>query len=541
MTEVVIANWDALKPGKPAYALVANVDLVVIRWSDEQKVSVLYGRCQHRGALLADGYIDGDNLICSLHGWDYRYKGGVSEYNNEESLHKFRAWIEDNKVWVDEKEIAKWEKQNPQAYNRESYQGLYQDIHGGEEEIQVQTIKQLSQMNKPGKHDFGEVAAMGVPVQTLPRWDDIQLLTAQLHRFPLEDNAEVATQTIIGKQANCPLTLDIPLFVTDMSFGALSQEAKLALASGAELAGTGICSGEGGMLPEEQAANSRYFYEYASGRFGFSMDKVKRCQAFHFKLGQATKTGTGGLLPGKKVTARIAEIRGVKEGEDVTSPARIPGLETLDDYRRFAEEVREATNGIPIGVKLSAQHIEADIEAALNMGVDYIILDGRGGGTGASALLFRDHISVPTLPALARARRYLDEHANGKVSLIVTGGLRTPPDFIKALALGADAIALGNAALQAIGCLGMRACHTNKCPVGIATQDIHFRRRLLVEKSAEQLNNFFRASTHLMQVMARACGHTHLHDFSKRDLTTWNRDMALLTGIAYGGYTAVNP
>ena len=154
MTEVVIANWDALKPGKPAYALVANVDLVVIRWSDEQKVSVLYGRCQHRGALLADGYIDGDNLICSLHGWDYRYKGGVSEYNNEESLHKFRAWIEDNKVWVDEKEIVKWEKQNPQAYNRESYQGLYQDIHGGEEEIQVQTIKQLSQMNKPGKHDL---------------------------------------------------------------------------------------------------------------------------------------------------------------------------------------------------------------------------------------------------------------------------------------------------------------------------------------------------------------------------------------------------
>jgi glutamate synthase domain-containing protein 2 len=149
---------------------------------------------------------------------------------------------------------------------------------------------------------------MGVPVQTLPRWNDIQLLTAQLNRFPLEDDAEVGTKTIIGKQANCPLTLDIPLLVTDMSFGALSQEAKLALATGAELAGTGICSGEGGMLPEEQAANSCYFYEYASARFGFSMDKVKCCQAFHFKLGQATKTGVGGMLPGSKVTARIAEI-----------------------------------------------------------------------------------------------------------------------------------------------------------------------------------------------------------------------------------------
>lgn len=540
MSEVAIANWNSLKPGKPTYALVANVDLVIIRWPDEQKVSVLYGRCQHRGALLADGYIDGDNLICSLHGWDYRYKSGISEYNNEESLYKFRAWIEDDKVWIDEKEIAKWEKQNPQPYQRETYQGLYQDIQGSEEEIHVKTIKQLSQINKTGKHDYGDVAAMGVPLQTLPRWDDIQILTAQLHRFPLQNDADVSTQTVIGQQAQRPLTLDIPLFVTDMSFGALSQEAKLALATGAELAGTGICSGEGGMLPEEQQANSRYFYEYASGRFGFSMDKVKRCQAFHFKLGQATKTGIGGLLPGNKVSARIAEIRGVKEGEDVYSPARIPELETLDDYCRFAEEVRDATGGIPVGVKLSAQHIEEDIAAALKIGVDYIILDGRGGGTGASALLFRDHISVPTIPALARARRYLDAHANGHVSLIVTGGLRTPPDFFKALALGADAIALGNAALQAIGCLGMRACHTNKCPVGIATQDIHFRRRLLVEKSAAQLNNFFRTSTHLMQVMARACGHSHLQNFSKRDLTTWNRDMALLSGIAYAGYESVS-
>ncbi|EIJ36449.1 glutamate synthase-related protein [Thiothrix nivea] len=541
MSEIAIANWNTLEPGKPAYALVGNVDLVVIRWPDEQKASVLYGRCQHRGALLADGYIDGDNLICSLHGWDYRYKGGVSEYNNKESLHKFRSWIEDNKVWVDEREITKWEKQNPQPYKRDDYQGLYQDFHGGEEETHVQAIQQLAQTNKPDKHDHGEVASMGVPVQKLPHWDDIQFLTAQLHRFPLEDDAEVGTQTVIGQQAQQPLALDIPLFVTDMSFGALSQEAKLALAIGAEMAGTGICSGEGGMLPEEQQANSRYFYEYASGRFGFNMDKLKRCQAFHFKLGQATKTGTGGLLPGAKVTARIAEIRGIAEGEAVYSPARIPYLETLDDYRRFAEEVREATSGIPIGVKISAQHIEEDIEAALKIGVDYIILDGRGGGTGASALLFRDHISVPTIPALARARRYLDEYANRPVSLVVTGGLRTPPDFLKALALGADAIALGNAALQAIGCLGMRACHTNKCPVGIATQDIHFRRRLLVEKSAAKLNNFFRTSTHLMQVMARACGHTQLQDFSKRDLTTWNRDMALLTGIAYAGFGAVDP
>lgn len=534
MSDIAIADWNILKPEKPAYALVANVDLVIVRWPDEDKVSVLYGRCQHRDALMADGHIEGENLICGLHGWDYRYKTGISEYNNSEQLHKFNAWVEDNKVWIDEAEIITWEKNNPQAFRRDDYQGLFQDLQGSEDETHVQTIRKLTQQGKPDQHDLGDTAAMGVPLAELPGWDDIQLLTAQLHRLPLSSDAEVGTETIIGPQAGKPLKLARPLFVTDMSFGALSEEAKLALAKGAEMAGTGICSGEGGMLPEEQEANSRYFYEYASGRFGFDMEQVKRCQAFHFKLGQATKTGTGGMLPGNKVTERIAEIRGVNAGESVHSPARIPGLNTPDDFRNFAEQVRDATGGIPIGVKISAQHIEKDLEAALQIGVDYVILDGRGGGTGASPLLFRDHISVPTIPALARARKYLDA-CGQNITLIVTGGLRTPPDFIKALALGADAVALGNAALQAIGCLGMRACHTNKCPVGIATQDSHFRRRLVVDKSAEQLNSFFRNATHLIQVMARACGHQHLNDFSNTDLTTWNRDMAMLAGIAYAG------
>lgn len=534
MAKIVIADWNTLEPLTPGYILVANVDLVIIRWPDDNKVSLLYGRCKHRGALMADGHISGENLICGLHGWDYRYKTGISAYNNDETLHSFNAWVEQGKVWVDEDEIIQWEKAHPQPYDREAYQGLYQDNEGSEEEPHIQTIKQLAQQDKPDKHYKGPTAAMGVPAQDLPGWDDIQLLTAQLHRFPLDDDADVNSKVLIGPAAAKPLQLDRPLLVTDMSFGALSAEAKQALAQGAELAGTGICSGEGGMLPEEQQANSRYFYEYASGRFGFSMAAVKRCQAFHFKLGQATKTGTGGMLPGSKVTERIAEIRGVEPGQAVYSPARIPELNSLGDYRSFSNEVREATGGIPIGVKMSAQHIEEDIEAALQIGVDYIILDGRGGGTGASPLLFRDHITVPTIPALARARQYLDQ-CEANVSLIITGGLRTPPDFIKALALGADAIALGNTALQAIGCLGMRACHSNKCPVGIATQDSHFRRRLVIDKSAEQLSNFFRTSTHLMSSMARACGHADLNLFSVDDLTTFDTETARLTGIIYGG------
>ncbi|MCP5047456.1 MAG: hypothetical protein GY940_09815 [bacterium] len=181
-----------------------------------------------------------------------------------------------------------------------------------------------------------------------------------------------------------------------------------------------------------------------------------------------------------------------------------------------------------------SQHIEKDIDAALTVGCDYIILDGRGGGTGAAPLIFRDNISVPTIPALARARKHLDS-CDKSITLMITGGLRVPADFAKALALGADAIAVSNAAIQAIGCLGMRSCHTNNCPVGIATQKDHLRARLIIDQSAKRLASFFEASVHLMEVLARACGHSHLNQFNIDDLTTFDRDMAYLTGIQYGG------
>jgi glutamate synthase domain-containing protein 2 len=340
---------------------------------------------------------------------------------------------------------------------------------------------------------------------------------------------------IIGPKANKPLRLDIPLFVSDMSFGALSEEAKIALSKGAELAGTGICSGEGGMLAEEQESNSRYFYELASARFGFSWDKVMKTQAFHFKGGQGAKTGTGGHLPGNKVVGKIAKVRELPEGESAISPATFPDWKDLSPFKDFAAEVRERTGGIPVGFKLSAQHIEKDIDAALKIGVDYIILDGRGGGTGAAPLIFRDNISVPTIPALARARRHLDNSNAVGVTLIATGGLRTPADFAKAMALGADGIAVSNSALQALGCLGMRACHTNNCPVGIATQKPHLRARLPIDTAAGRLASYFSASVELMTVMARAAGHHHLSEFNIDDLTTFKYDMARLTGVAYGG------
>jgi len=535
MKAVKIANWIGLRERQPIAALVEGVDLVLLRL--DNAVSVLYGRCKHRGALMVDGHVEGDNLICGVHGWDYRLDTGVSAYNNSEYLDKFQAWIEDDGIYVDADEIIAWKKKHPQPYDREAYQGAYADIHGTIEEPSTQYIHQLANdgLSKVGHH--GPVSAMGVPAPDLPLWDDIQFVTAQLARFPQLDDVAVGTELVIGPNAKQPLKLDMPIFVSDMSFGALSEEAKVALSKGAELAGTGICSGEGGMLPEEQSANSRYFYELASARFGFSLEKLMRVQAFHFKCGQGAKTGTGGHLPGHKVKGKIAEVRGLEEGQSAISPPRFPDWESVDDFKKFSETVRDTTGGIPIGVKLSAQHIELDIDAALEIGVDYIILDGRGGGTGAAPLLFRNNISVPTIPALARARRHLDKRGARHVTLIITGGLRTPADFAKALALGADGVAVSNAAIQAIGCLGMRACHTNNCPVGIATQREDLRSRLIINDAAQRLDRFFRASTELMQVLARACGHTHLNQLCVDDLTTWKREMAHLSGVNYGGAT----
>jgi len=291
------------------------------------------------------------------------------------------------------------------------------------------------------------------------------------------------------------------------------------------------------MLPEEQEANSRYFYELASARFGFSWDKLHHVQAFHFKGGQGAKTGTGGHLPGVKVTEKFAAVRGLVEGQPAVSPARFPEWDHTDGFRDFAEQVREHTGGIPIGFKLSAQHIEADIDAALDIGVDYVILDGRGGATGAAPLIFRDNISVPTIPALARARKHLDDAGRQDVTLFITGGLRTPADFAKALALGAAGIAISNSALRSIGCLGMRACHTDNCPVGIATQKEGLRKRLEINVAAMRLERFLRAAIDLMKLLARACGHTHFSQYRPEDLTTFDREMAYLSGVRYGGVT----
>lgn len=532
---VKVAVWSELQEQVPKHGRVGEVDLVVVRRASE--AIVLYGRCLHRGVLMADGHVEGENLICAVHGWDYRLSSGVSEYDNHEALQRFSAWVdpEADAVLVDQEEIARWARNHPQPWRRETDEGFYADSHGGPEEPLNAYIASIAGIEPAHFPPAGAVSAMGVVRDTLPKWDDIQILTAQLNTTPLDGSTPVGTGVVIGPAARKPLQLEIPLLVTDMSFGALGREAKIALARGAEQAGTGIGSGEGGMLEAERRENSRYLYELAPAMFGWDLEKAAGCRAFHFKAGQAAKTGVGGLLPAEKVDAEIARVRGLEPHRDAHAPSNFSNLRTPQEFARFGERVREASGGIPIGFKISAQHIEADLDFALEAGADYIILDGRGGGTGAAPDLFRNNIGVPTIPALARARRHLDRRHAEHVSLIITGGLRIESDFIKALALGADAIALGNAAIQAMGCLGMRACHNNHCPVGIATQEPKLRQRLVIETAAERLHRFLRNSTTMMQAMARACGHSHLSSFSIRDLVTWKSAMASLAGIPYAG------
>ncbi|MFN0284768.1 MAG: glutamate synthase-related protein [Kineosporiaceae bacterium] len=531
---VPIARLDDLAQDQPSAAEADGLELVLVRRGDE--VHVFEGRCPHRGALLADGRVEGADLVCGVHGWDYRLDTGISAYNPTERIHKFASRVVDGEVLVDTADLVGYRSVRPGRAVTSTYDRFFDDPHQDTaEEPYVTEIHALARNGLSGAH--GRVAAMGVPRTDLPSWDDLQILTAQLHRFPMLDDAPVDTSVTIGPGAARPLRLDIPVFVSDMSFGALSAEAKTALARGAEAAGTAICSGEGGMLPEEKSESSRYLYELASGRFGWDEAVLDQVQALHLKLGQGAKTGTGGHLPGQKVVGRIAEVRGLPEGTAAVSPARFTDWTTLLDARALVDHVRARSGGIPVGVKMSAQHVEADLDAALDLGVDYVILDGRGGGTGAAPTIFRDTISVPTMAALARARRHLDLAGAREVTLVATGGFRRPQDMVKALALGADAIAVSNVALQAIGCVGMRACHTDNCPVGIATQKPHLRARLPVARAAEQLTRYLGALTGLMVVLARACGHDALSHFTPRDLTTWRREVADLVGVSYAGVT----
>ncbi len=364
-------------------------------------------------------------------------------------------------------------------------------------------------------------------------WDDILILGTQLARLPLNREELVDTKTVIGPKASKPLVIGTPIIVSHMSFGALSKEAQSALALGSAAAGTAMSSGEGGILPEALGLAEKYVFEYVPNRYSVSPKNLERVDAVEIKFGQSAKPGLGGHLPGGKVTAEIAAIRGFREGEDITSPSRFPDIAGRDDLRRKVDELRALSKGRPIGIKIAAGHVEADLEFALSAGPDFITIDGRAGATGAAVKLIKDATSIPTIYALDRARRYFEARGIRDVTLIATGGLRVSPDFAKAMALGADVVAIATAALMAIGCQQFRICDTGRCPVGIATQDPGLRARLDVDEAACGLANFLRVSTEELRDFARLTGHDSVHKLSVRDLATTSSEISDHTSIPH--------
>jgi glutamate synthase domain-containing protein 2 len=349
--------------------------------------------------------------------------------------------------------------------------------------------------------------------------------------MPLNQDEAVETRTVIGPRAAHPLVIDMPVTITHMSFGALSREAKLALAKGSAAVGTAMCSGEGGILPESLASAHRYIFEYVPNRYSVTDEYLAAVDAVEIKIGQSAKPGMGGHLPGEKVTEEIAATRGFPAGESITSPARFPDIRNADELKAKVAWLREKTGGKPIGIKIAAGHIEADLEVALLAGPDFVTVDGRPGATAAAPRAVKAATSIPTVFALYRARRFLDQAGAEGVSLIITGGLRVSSDFAKALALGADAVAIGTAAMIAVGCQQYRVCHTGKCPVGVATQDPELRARLDVERSAERVANFLRAVREELQAFARLTGNSDVHGLGIEDLCTLSSEISGHTAI----------
>lgn len=389
-------------------------------------------------------------------------------------------------------------------------------------------MEEIHQMAVSGRSVSSSMATR----MKMPNWDDILILGAQLNPPPLDEEAPVTTMTIIGKHAKRPMILENPVYISHMSFGAMSREIKVALAKGSALARTAMCSGEGGILPEEKKAAYKYIFEYVPNKYSVTDENLRTSDAIEIKIGQGTKPGMGGHLPGEKVTAEIAELRGKKQGEDVQSPSKFPELNTKEDLKEMVDMLRNRSDGRPIGIKISAGRIERDLEYCVYAQPDFITIDGRGGATGSSPFFLREATSVPTIYALHRARKYLDS-VHSDISLVITGGLRVSADFAKALAMGADAVAIASAGLIAAACQQYRICGSGNCPVGIATQDPKLRERVKVETSAQRVANFLNVSLEELKTFARITGHASVHDLSVEDLVTVSREISEYTEIRH--------
>ncbi len=351
------------------------------------------------------------------------------------------------------------------------------------------------------KAELGRYRMRGFSMfKPIPHWDELMFMPGTLTRFVIEGYREKCeTRTVLGGRfAKKPIELDIPVYITGMSFGALSLEAKMALAKGASMAGTATCSGEGGMIPPERDLSTKWYYQCIQSRYGFNPHHLMLADACEFFIGQGCKVGLGGHLMGQKVTEQVAEMRSLPAGIDQRSPARHPDWLGPDDLSLKVQEVREATDyQIPIQLKLGAARVYDDVRMAAKCGPDIIYLDGAEGGTGAGPHIASEETGIPLMAAIPEARRALEDVGLAdEIDLVVAGGIRNGGDIAKCIALGAKAVAIGHSALMALNCnkeipgvtdyegtIGVPAgecyhCHTGRCPVGITTQDPELRKRL---------------------------------------------------------------
>jgi glutamate synthase domain-containing protein 2 len=390
------------------------------------------------------------------------------------------------------------------------------------------------------------------------RWatfDDLTFLPCTLTRIPLEGYREKCnTKVTLGTRfARKPVALDIPVMITGMSWGALSYNAKVALAKGASTAGSSNTTGDGGMLMAEREHSRTLIYEVLPSRYGINIHHMRMADAIELTIGQGAKPGTGGLLLGSKVSDRIAEQRDLPIGVDQRSPARHPDFLGPDDMIIKVEELREATDGeVPIFIKVGASRVFDDVKLAAKAGADVVVVDGMEGGTGASPAILQEHTGVPTLAAVCEARAALEDIGlYGEVQLIIAGGIRDGVDAAKAIALGADAVYIGTAALIALNCnkpvyeedyaaIGAAPhachhCHTGRCPVGITTQDEELMRRLDIDEGAERVANLLRAMTLEIQMLARACGKSDVRHLEPEDMAALTLEASAICNLPLVG------
>lgn len=400
--------------------------------------------------------------------------------------------------------------------NEDRLNPVRKDFSNGVKEIQKR-VKGIP-VSSGRSNKFGKIS-----------FDDLVFLPAQLFKKPVDYyQEEISVKTIIGKGSKKPIEIETPIIIGAMSFGAISREAKIALAKASTLAGTIENTGEGGMLPEEREFSKKLIIQYSTGRFGITEEVLKRADAVEIKIGQGAKGGFGGHLPAEKVTKEIAAIRKVPTGQDIHSPAYHLDIKDIEDLKKKVDWLRKLTGGVPIVIKLAAGDVEKDVKIAVQANPDIIAIDGMEGGTGAASEVMLDEVGIPALVALVKAKETLDK-IGAKQELWIGGGLQKGGDFAKALALGADAVFCATALLVAMGCNYCRLCYLGKCPAGIATQNEELRKRLDIEEAAQKVASYIKNCTEEIKMIAGACGESDIHKLSKGHLRALNSEIAKIT------------